>query len=337
MADITIRKKAHVELTAAGKAAYDFSTGLETVRFRHEALPELNFSEISTEATLLNRVFSMPLFISSMTGGYHGATAVNEWIAEACERWNLPFGVGSQRAMLLNPEQTSTFSIVRKKAPNAFIASNIGGCQLIKETDLNAIKRIIDCVEADALIVHLNPLQELMQAEGDTDFKWILSKIEFLCSNLNLPIIVKETGAGIHARTAEKLVKVGVQVIDIAGAGGTSWAKVENLRKPESEQDSIFNNWGIPLIDCLDSFKGRDKTKYSLIASGGIKNGLDIAKVIALGANFAASAQPIIKALIEGGEEALENLLQNWQKELKMVLLLTGSANIDELSKEKLL
>ncbi|NCQ11271.1 MAG: type 2 isopentenyl-diphosphate Delta-isomerase [Bacteroidetes bacterium] len=337
MSELTNRKKAHVELTASGKASYDYSTGMESVQFRHEALPELNLSEISTEAVLLNRSFSMPLFISSMTGGYQGAIDVNEWIAAACERWNLPFGVGSQRAMLVDSAQTESFSIVRKTAPSAFIASNIGACQLIKDTELADIQRIIDCIEANALIIHLNPLQELMQTKGDTDFKGILKQIEFLCSSLTIPVIVKETGAGIHQRTAQKLVEVGVQVIDVAGAGGTSWAKVENLRKVESEQYSPFNNWGIPLKDCLDSFKGRNKNEYQLIASGGLKNALDCAKSIALGADFTATAQPIIKALVDGGEEALEVLLQKWHQELKLVLLLTGCGSVTELSRDKLM
>jgi len=337
MSELTNRKKAHVELTASGKASYDYSTGLESVNFRHEALPDLNLNEISTEAMLLDRRFSMPLFISSMTGGYKGATAVNEWIAAACERWNLPFGVGSQRVMLVDSSQTKSFSIVRKTAPKAFIASNIGACQLIKDTDLSDIQRIIDCIEANALIIHLNPLQELMQFNGDTDFKGILNQIELLCTRLSLPIIVKETGAGIHQRTAQKLVDVGVQVIDIAGAGGTSWAKVENLRKEESEQDSIFNNWGIPLKTCIDSFQGRNKNNYELIASGGIKNALDMAKAIALGSDFTGTAQPIIKALIDGGENALENLLKKWDSDLRMILLLTGCGTIEELSRDKLI
>ena len=176
-----------------------------------------------------------------------------------------------------------------------------------------------------------------MQVNGDTDFKGILKQIEFLCSSLTIPVIVKETGAGIHQKTAQKLVDVGVQVIDIAGAGGTSWAKVENLRKIESEQESPFNNWGIPLKDCLDSFNGRNKNEYQLVASGGIKNAMDSAKSIALGADFTATAQPIIKALIDGGEEALENLLQKWHQELKMILLLTGCGSVQELSRDNLL
>lgn len=337
MTDIKIRKKAHVEITASGRAAYDFSTGLDEIRFRHEALPELNFSEISTHANLLGRTFTMPLFISSMTGGYSGATAVNTIIAETCERWNIPFGVGSQRAMLVDPSQTESFSIVRKVAPTAFIAGNIGGCQLIKEYGFDEIKRLTDSIEANALIIHLNPLQELMQPEGDTDFKGILNQIEQICLTMNIPIIVKETGAGIHYKTAKQLVNVGVKVIDIAASGGTSWAKVENLRKESNEQESVFNNWGIPLVECLMSYQGRNRNDFELIASGGIKNGLETAKCLALGADFTATAQPVIKSIVEKGEEGIELLLQKWQKEIKTTQLLCGYRTLNEFGFDSIL
>lgn len=334
MTDISQRKKAHVELTASDKAAYEKTTGLEHISFQHNALPELNLSEISTKANFAGREFSMPLFISSMTGGYTGAKAVNQIIAETCERWNLPFGVGSQRAMLLDFSQADSFSVVRKMAPKAFIASNIGGCQLIQETKLSSIHKIIDVIEANALIVHLNPLQELMQPEGDSDFKGILNQIEKLVSSVQIPVIVKETGAGIHANVARKLVDVGVSIIDVAAAGGTSWAKVENLRKSENLQENEFNEWGIPLVDCLLSYKGRNKNEYSLMASGGIKSAFDMIKCLGLGADFTAIAQPVIKAIVENGEEGFEKLLKNWQENQKRIQLLLGVKTVSELSKQ---
>lgn len=334
MTDISQRKKAHVELTASDKAAYSKTTGLEHIFFKHNALPELNLSEISTQADFAGRRFSMPLFISSMTGGYADAKAVNQIIAETCERWDLPFGVGSQRAMLLDSSQADSFLVVRKSAPKAFIASNIGACQLIQQTKIDSIHKIIDVIEANALIVHLNPLQELMQIEGDSDFKGILNQIEKLVSSLQIPVIVKETGAGIHASVARKLVDVGVSIIDVAAAGGTSWAKVENLRKSEKNQLSEFNEWGIPLVDCLLSYKGRNKNEYTLIASGGIKSPFDMIKCLGLGADFTAIAQLVIKAIIESGEEGFEHLLKTWQENQKRIQLLLGVKTITELNKQ---
>lgn len=337
MTDISIRKKAHVELTAQGKASYQKTTGLERYQFRHNPLPELNLAEIDTSKALFGRQFALPLFISSMTGGYAGATAVNEIIAETCEHWNLPFGVGSQRAMLVDSKQTQSFTIVRKKAPHAFIAANLGGVQLIREISFEGVLRCVDAIEANALIIHLNPLQELMQTEGDRDFKGVLQGIERVCASIHVPIIVKETGAGIDFKTAKRLFDVGVSCIDIAGSGGTSWAKVENLRKTVSRFDEEFNEWGISLVDCLETFKGRNRTEFQLIASGGIQSPFDALKCLALGADFVATAQPIIKVIVEQGEDGLNQWLQDWQNAQQKIQLLLGVKHLNELSLQHLL
>lgn len=327
------RKKEHIDLTVSGDTDYVRGTGFDDYTFRHNALPEVNFEEISTEAEFLGRDFSFPLFISSMTGGYTDAGAVNAIIAEFCEAHNLPFGVGSQRIMLEDEEAIPSFSIVRKRAPTAFIASNIGGAQLIGGLSNSHMNLLIDSINADAIIVHLNPLQELMQPEGDRNFKGIRKGISKLVDDSPVPVIVKETGAGISGETAEQLLNLGVSVIDVAGAGGTSWAKVENRRSSNKDPKDIFNDWGIPTVQCLHEVSRLKKIHdFELIASGGIRSGLDIAKSLCLGATFSASAQPVIKAVVENGGEGLAELLKKWRRQLKIVLTLTGCEQVSELN-----
>jgi len=236
------RKKDHVDLTAYSDVFYKKSTGFERYDFVHNALPEVNPSEVDVSASLLGRQFSFPLFISSMTGGYTEAGSVNTIIAKCCEKHDLPFGVGSQRAMLEDESQIESFSVVRDHAPNAFIASNIGGAQLIGGLEKEKIDLLVQSIRADAVIIHLNPLQELMQPEGDHDFKGIEKGMEHLITNLKVPVIVKETGAGISGSVAGRLLAMGVDCIDTAGAGGTSWAKVENLRERQKNPMHQFDD-----------------------------------------------------------------------------------------------
>jgi isopentenyl-diphosphate delta-isomerase len=327
------RKKDHVDLTTSGEVDYNIPAGFEQYYFAHNALPEINVDEVSTEVGFLGRTFSFPLFISSMTGGYTDAGAVNAIIAEFCEKHNLPFGVGSQRVMLEDPETTSSFSIVREKAPNAFIASNIGGAQLVGGLSKKKLNLLIDSIEADAVIVHLNPLQELMQPEGDRKFKGIEEGIAQLCRDTSLPIIVKETGAGISAEVGRRLLDTGVKVIDVAGAGGTSWAKVENERASNRNPASHFNDWGIPTLKCVTQLADlKDDYNFELIASGGVRSSQHIAKSLCLGADFAASAQPVIKAVVDNGYDGLEQLYQKWHKELVTILTLLGCKTPSQLA-----
>ncbi|MCH8485797.1 MAG: type 2 isopentenyl-diphosphate Delta-isomerase [Candidatus Cyclonatronum sp.] len=327
------RKKDHVSLCVTGDVNYAKTNGFGQYDFIHNALPELALNQIDVSAELFGRSFAFPLFISSMTGGYSGAVSVNEIIAEFCEAHQLPFGVGSQRAMLERPDERASFSIARKKAPTAFIAANIGGCQLpqLSRTDIDLM---LDVIEADALIIHLNPLQELMQPEGDRDFRGILGSIGELCANLTVPVIVKETGAGISATVAAKLHQAGVRVIDIAGAGGTSWSKVENARS--EKPNSLFDDWGIPTADALQMIQASKPEGLELIASGGIKNSLDMAKAICLGADFTAAAQPVIRAVIEEGRDGLQRWFREWERDFRFVLCLLGVQNIRQLSQQYL-
>lgn len=329
------RKKEHVDLSINHDVNYQKSTGFDEFDFVHNALPEINCGDVQLSADLLGREFSFPLFISSMTGGYSEAGAVNTIIAEFCENENLPFGVGSQRVMLEDPNQEESFSVVRSRAPTAFIAANIGGAQLIEGLGDTNIRRMIDSIEANAVIVHLNPLQELMQKEGDRNFKGIEKGIEKLVAKVGCPVIVKETGAGISQDVAKRLLDMGVSVVDIAGAGGTSWSKVENLRSNQTEPLHEFNDWGIPTVECIRQVDAlRNTSSFELIASGGIRSSFDIIKAIALGADFTASAQPVIKAIVEGGYEALDTLYRSWQKQARYILILLGCNSFTDLNKD---
>lgn len=332
------RKKDHVKLTASGDVAYRQTTGLSEYRFLHNALPEVDYDEVSTEIEFLGRSFSFPLFISCMTGGYTEAGAVNAIIAEFCEEHNLPFGVGSQRIMLEDTTTSESFSVVREKAPSAFISSNIGGAQLIDSLSKEKLKLLIDTIQADAVTVHLNPLQELMQPEGDRNFKGIEKGIAQLVSDCPVPVIIKETGAGITGEVAERLLQKGVAAIDISGAGGTSWSKVENLRASKSEPEPLFDDWGVPTVVCLEQVRElKNKYDFELVASGGIRSGIDIAKVLCLGANCGATAQPVIKAINENGKKGLAELYQSWRRQLKITLTLLGIKKVDKLHPKHLI
>ncbi|MCH8556473.1 MAG: type 2 isopentenyl-diphosphate Delta-isomerase [Balneolia bacterium] len=328
------RKKDHVRLCLDDQSAYRKSAGFEAYDFVHNALPEIDFNEVDTSAVLLGRRFDYPLFVSSMTGGYSEAGAVNAVIASFCEKNNLPFGVGSQRVMLEKPEETDSFSVVREHAPTAFIAANIGGVQLATGLSDAQIDLLVGSIRADAIIVHLNPLQELMQPEGDLNFKGILNAVKELVAAVEVPVIVKETGAGISASVGRKLYDAGVRVIDTAGAGGTSWSKVENHRTGNSE--SIFNEWGIPTAECIRQLAEEEFDGVELISSGGIRSSLDIAKSLCLGADFAATAQPVIQAIIDGGEEELQRVYEKWKYDLRVCLCLLGVSSIDDMNSSML-
>ncbi|MEX2632877.1 MAG: type 2 isopentenyl-diphosphate Delta-isomerase [Balneolales bacterium] len=329
---ISQRKKDHVDLTVSGQGRYSKTTGFERFDFVHNALPEVDYDDISCEAKLLNHHFSMPLFISSMTGGYTEGGSVNAVIASFCEHYNLPFGVGSQRVMLEDKKARDSFKIVREEAPTAFIASNIGGAQIIDGMMKEHLDTIIDIIRADALIIHLNPLQELMQPEGDLNFKGIREGIRHIVNMVEFPVIVKETGAGLSKTVVEDLIDCGVAAVDISGSGGTSWAKVENMRKKPGEEYNEFNEWGLPTADCLFNLKNIENIEIEVIASGGIRSSFDIAKAMCLGAGFTATAQPVIQAVVKGGFEELEVLYNRWHKDLKTILCLLGCERPQDLS-----
>ncbi|MDZ7773967.1 MAG: type 2 isopentenyl-diphosphate Delta-isomerase [Balneolaceae bacterium] len=319
------RKRDHVELSVSGEVDYTRATGFGDYRLLHEALPELDLEEVDTSCTLLGRTFDFPLFVSSMTGGYTEAGAVNAILAEFCEEYNLPMGVGSQRIMLEEPETASSFSVVRERAPGAFIAANIGGAQLVGGLPDEQVRLLTESIAADAVIVHLNPLQELMQPEGDRNFRGVEEGIARLVEQAGCPVIVKETGAGISARTGRSLLELGVQVLDTSGAGGTSWARIENLRQESGSARHDFDNWGIPTVTCVLGLQElRADYNFEMIASGGVRSAFDIAKAFCLGADFAAAAQPLIRAIHEDGADGLRKHYLGWREDLRTILLLTG-------------
>ena len=333
---ISDRKRDHVDLTLNKPVEYQKSAGFERIQFRHHALPEVDFQSINTEGSLFGKTYSFPLFISSMTGGYDEATRWNTQIAEFCEANQLPFGIGSQRAMLEQKELTDSFSVVRKVAPKTAIFSNIGGVQLIGGLSIKSMKLLIDSIEADGVIVHLNPLQEIIQKEGDRNFKGVLQGIKQLVHDSPVPVIVKETGAGISGEVAQILLEIGVKGIDVAGSGGTSWSKVEDFRDESTKTPEFLLEWGIPTTQCLKEIAPfKSSQTFTLIASGGIRSVDHMLKALCLGADLTAMATPIIKILVQSGLDALQHEFELWKDQFKKGMLLLGAEHLEELGEKK--
>ncbi len=331
------RKSSHVDLVLNEKIDYARSTGFEKYEFVHNAVPELDFAEIDTRIKFLSHDFSAPILVSSMTGGYERAGRINSAIAELCRERNIGMGVGSQRQALQNSDYLETFKVVRRVAKDIFVMSNIGAAQVADGSALKEVARIIEMVEADALAIHLNALQEFIQPEGDRNFRGVLKGISQLVRVAKVPVVVKETGAGIGAAAAKRLIEAGVSAIDVSGAGGTSWAAIETLRRDDRRIGEKFWNWGIPTSEALVQVnKLPTRKKIKLISSGGIRDGIDVAKSIALGADLCAGAQPFLKALDRDGTEGLLKEFDNWVEELKGVMFLTGSRNLSQLKKAKM-
>jgi isopentenyl-diphosphate delta-isomerase len=347
---ITIeRKHSHVEICLHGNVAFSGkTTGLEQFEFEHNALPEVSFSDINLSTTLLGKTIGAPLMISSMTGGYSEAAMLNQHLAETAEHFNIPLGVGSMRQTLENSSHRESFAVTRKCAPTIQIFANIGAPEVAQGLSESDIRMMLDLLEADGLIVHLNAAQELFQPEGNTDFRRVLDQLAKLTNTITVPIIVKEVGCGISATVARQLLEAGVSVIDVAGAGGISWQKVEEIRytrqfgtenrfSPQA-LDTLLN-WGIPTAQCLLDIKQlKDEhpefRDAEIISSGGIQSGIDIAVSLALGAQLAASARSMLKALHEG---TLEHTITTWLNDLKAVMFLCGATTIEELRNKRLL
>lgn len=331
------RKNDHIRICAERDVgAKEISTGFRDVYLIHRALPEINLSDIRTEISFLGHSFSAPIIVEGMTGGTEKAMEINAAIAEAVEELRLGMGVGSQRAAIEKPNLERTYRIVREKAPNAFIAANIGGAQLAAGYTIKEVASAIDMIGADALVIHLNPLQEAIQPEGETLYAGILQKISYLANRLDVPIIVKETGCGISCEVARMLEGAGVSCIDVAGAGGTSWAAVEYYRAAErgdtygQDLGLIFWDWGIPTVVSLVEVV--NSVRIPVIASGGVRAGLDIAKSIALGASLAGIARPVLLAALKGPKET-KRFLMSLVSQLKCAMFLTGAKSIEDLKR----
>ncbi|MEW6605558.1 MAG: type 2 isopentenyl-diphosphate Delta-isomerase [Thermoproteota archaeon] len=314
------------------------STYLEHVRLVHNALPELDYDDIDTSTEFLGRKFSAPIIIDSMTGGTDEATVINGRLGELAERYGFGMGLGSQRAGLKSEELAATYSVARKNAPNAFLIANIGGAQLAKGLTIDEARKIVQMIRANALVVHLNPLQELVQPEGEPRYKGVLGKISDLAKTIDVPVIVKEVGAGISREVAIKLEMAGVAAINVAGAGGTSWAGVEKLRAeamkddPKQHLGEMFWDWGIPTAASL--IEARRAVKLPLVASGGLRSGLEVAKCIALGANMTAMAYPFLRAAAQS-HESLFAFADTVLTELKSTMFLVGARNISALARSR--
>lgn len=328
------RKLDHVRIVLdEDVAAKGIATGFAAYRLPHEALPELDLAEIDTTTTFLGRVLRAPLLISSMTGGAGDVARINTTIAEAVNVLGLAMGVGSQRAAIRDPRLAYTYD-VRKLAPKALLLANLGAVQLNYGYGIDECRRAVDMIQADALILHLNALQEAVQPEGNTNFKGLLGKIEHVCRDLGVPVIVKEVGNGIGPQTARRLVEAGVWGIDVAGAGGTSWSEVERFRhKTEAgaKTAGAFAGWGVPTTEALRQVRAA-LPHVPLIGSGGVRNGVDVAKAIALGADLAATAKPaLVAAAQEHGSEVLVTALQVFIDELRIAMFCSGCGDLAAL------
>ncbi|MGE5351858.1 MAG: type 2 isopentenyl-diphosphate Delta-isomerase [Acidobacteriota bacterium] len=336
--EIPKRKKEHLELCLTDKVAFrEKSSGLESYEFIHNAITEVELDKLNLSLEFLGYKISYPFLISCMTGGTGEAENINAQLAVAASELNIPIGVGSQRQALENSRFAESYKTVRKNAPKVPILGNIGAAQIIQMNSIGDIEYLVDLVEAQALVIHLNPLQELMQKDGDTNFKGLLKKIEWITQNLKTPIIAKEVGAGISQMAARKLLQAGVKAIDVAGAGGTSWAGVEILRN-KNDKNSEFWDWGLPTSYCLKEVrKLKNEFDFTLIGSGGINSGMEAAKAIALGADITASARTVLQTLDKNGIQGVKDLVINWFNTVKNIMYLTGSENLDELRNQKLI
>ena len=331
VAPIDQRKADHIKINLEQDVHSALTTGLEKYRFSHEALPELDLNRINTTLSLFGKKLHSPILISSMTGGAPAAEVINLRLAEAAQECGIAMGVGSQRAALEHPEQASTFQ-VRRVAPNILLFANIGAVQFNYGYGIDQCRKAVDMIEADALILHLNPVQEAVQDAGDTNFSGLAKKIEAICKKLEVPIIAKEVGWGISERTAKLLADCGVSAIDVAGAGGTSWSQVEMHRAPDEftrQLAATFIGWGIPTAESILNVKQAAPNMIPF-ASGGLKDGLDIAKCVALGAALGGMAGQFLKAAAISTENVAE-MIKLTKRQIEVTMFAAGAGNLKEL------
>jgi isopentenyl-diphosphate Delta-isomerase len=329
------RKKEGIDIPLNQKVqGKETTTLLEDVYLIHNALPEINIEDIKLNTVFLGRNFSAPIIIDSMTGGTDEALVINKRLGQIAEKYGLAMGLGSQRAGLKSDKLVQSYAVARSVAPNAFLIANIGGAQLAEGLSKDDVKKIIKMIDADALAIHLNPLQELIQPEGEPNFKGILQKITSLVEEIEIPVIVKEVGSGISPEVALKLQSAGIGAINVAGSGGTSWAGIEKIRADNAHSDiksnlgTLFWDWGIPTA--LSILLTSRSVKIPVIASGGLRNGLEIAKCLMLGAKMSAMAFPFLGKAAES-EYELDKFTQLILAQLRGTMFLLGSSNIDSL------
>ncbi len=332
------RKADHIRINLEQNVQFPrLTTGLERFRFLHQALPELNLSDVDTTITLFGKTLSAPILISSMTGGTDMALQINERLAEAAQTHNIALGLGSQRAGIRNPEVVYTYQ-VRRYAPDILLFGNLGAVQLNYAYGVDECRRVVEMIEADALILHFNVLQEAVQPEGDTNFAGLLKRIEAVCAQLDIPVIAKEVGWGFSEQNVRDLANAGVAAIDVAGAGGTSWSEVEYHRAPTAFHARVaaaFADWGIPTADAI-RYAVAGAPNLPIIASGGLRDGIDIAKSIALGASMGGIAGTFLKAADES-HEAVDQLIRELSAQLRIAMLCSGARTIHDLQRTPLI
>lgn len=330
MADIGTRKSQHLDIVLNGDvAARRTLTGLDAVQFEHSAAPELDLSAIDLSTAFLGRRLSAPFLISSMTGGPHRAQAINFALAEAAQTLGIAFAVGSQRIAVEGGEDAGFTRQLRTLAPSIPILANLGAAQIRGSSGLDHARRAVDMIGADALIIHLNPLQEAVQPGGDRDWTGVLAAIEQTVKVLRVPIVVKEVGCGLSATLAKRLTGIGVTTLDVAGAGGTSWAAVEAERAENAREKAIaaaFRDWGIPTASAIAQVRAACP-HATVIASGGLKTGIDAAKSIRLGADLCGFAAGILEAALDSSQ-AVVSQFEIAIEQLRITCFCTGSANL---------
>lgn len=328
------RKAEHVVAAQHPDAEHRLGPGWSDIDLIHEALPELDAEEVDPAVDLLGHRLRLPLVIAGMTGGHHDATELNARLARAAERYGIAIGVGSQRTALTDPATEPTYSVVREQAPTAMVLANVGASQLVAQHGRAALssddlQRLVDMIRADALVVHLNFLEEAIQPEGDSSARGCAEAISKAAALLDVPVIVKETGAGMSRSTAQRLKEAGAAAVDVGGAGGTSFAAIERMRadrvgdQARADLGAALADWGIPTAAAVASTA---RAGLPVIATGGVRSGLDAAKAIALGASAVGVARPLLLAALEG-DQVLHDWIDRFALEVRTVLLLTGSAS----------
>lgn len=330
------RKADHIRINLEEDVQSGLTTGLEQLHFQHNALPELSLDEIQTGLSFLGKPLRLPLLISSMTGGTGRAHEINRALAAAAQAAGIAMGLGSQRAALEDPNLAQTYQM-RTVAPDILLFANLGAVQLNYGYSLEHCQRAVDMVQADALVLHFNPLQEALQPEGDVNFAGLLRKVEQICARLPVPVIAKEVGWGISVDAARRLTEAGVKAVDVAGAGGTSWSEVEKHRLEDPVQAktaAAFVQWGIPTAEAVRQLR-LAFPRLPLIASGGLRNGLEMAKCLALGADVCGMAGPFLRAAAESEEHVLR-LIQQTAREMRIVMFAAGHPDLSSLKQAEL-
>ena len=331
------RKDDHIQINLEKDVTSSQSNGLEDFRFIHQALPEISLEEVDLRQTLFNKNQPVPVLVSSMTGGTLEAARINRNLAIAAQEVGLAMGVGSQRAAIKDTKLSKSFQ-VRSYAPDILLFANLGAVQLNYEYGIDECRQAVEMIEADALVFHLNPLQEALQPEGNVNFSNLAEKITQVRKQLDIPLIVKEVGWGISVQAAQMLFDAGVDAVDVAGAGGTSWSQVEMYRIKDSykaQTARAFIGWGIPTAESLQNVRSISQ-EWPVFASGGLRNGIDIAKSLALGAALGGMAGTFLKAANDSQEMAIR-VMQMVVDQIRIAMFASGSSKLSDLTPDKLI